>query len=707
MNPILDRRSFMKASATIGGGFVIGFGWANDTSNMTAKLVNEVNNGINAYLSIHPSGKITILSVNPEIGQNIKTAFPMIIADELDADWKDVIVEQAPLDTINFKRQVAGGSQSIRFAWDILRQAGATARQMLINAAADTWFIDSTLCTASMSKVNYKDKSFTYGELAEKAAQLPIPENVPLKNIEDFHIIGSSQKNVDVDKIITGRQKFGIDTKRPGMVYASIKRPEVFGSKLVSYDDSKSKAISGVVDVIKFGDKLAVLAKDTWTAMKAKEALIAEYSSEKSLENSNNIDESLNNLLSIEGSVKRNDGDVDAAFAAADNILERTYEAPFLPHNCMEPMNFFADVQADSAYLEGPIQTPEGTRKGVADLIGIPEDKIELMLTRMGGGFGRRLYGDYVREAAEISKLAGKPVQLVYTRKDDMAAGTYRPAVKYRFKAAIKDNKITGYQLSGAGVNSQNTCRENFFPAGAIDNYRIISANYQSDISVGAWRAPVTNFLACAEQSFFDELAVACKKDAVELRLELLDHARSHKESVKMDYDPDRFAAVLKLAAEKSAWYSSATDEYKGFSAYFSHNTYVAEVAHIKIIDGAPVLDKVTCAFDCGILINPLSALNQVEGGVVDGIGHAMYGNLTINEGMAEQTNFDSYRLIRISEAPKVESYFMESEERPSGLGEPTLPPAGGALANAIFKATGQRLYKQPFVDALNVDVLG
>ncbi|HPN71842.1 MAG TPA: molybdopterin-dependent oxidoreductase, partial [Saprospiraceae bacterium] len=350
----IKRRSFLKVAATLGGGFTLGIAWASDVKAGFIKTAAEDWTGINAYLSISPSGKITIMSTNPEIGQNIKTAFPMIVADELGADWKDVIVEQAALDTVNFKRQVAGGSQSIRFSFDLLRQAGATARQMLINAAAETWGIDPSLCKAEMSKVVYNGKSLSYGELANKAGKMPKPENVPFKEIKDFHIIGSSQKNVDADKILSGNQKYGIDIKREGMLYASIKKPDGFGQVIVSVDDAKTRAIPGVVDVVQFDEKVVVLAKDTWTAMKGKKALSVTYKSDKTLEDSEVIDKKLVELLNGAGEVKRNDGDVDKAFAEADQIVEKTYEAPFLPHNCMEPMNFFADVQADKAHLEGP-----------------------------------------------------------------------------------------------------------------------------------------------------------------------------------------------------------------------------------------------------------------------------------------------------------------------------------------------------------------
>jgi isoquinoline 1-oxidoreductase beta subunit len=363
----------------------------------------------------------------------------------------------------------------------------------------------------------------------------------------------------------------------------------------------------------------------------------------------------------------------------------------------MEPMNFYADVSGGKVKLVGPIQTPERTRRRVADLLQRPESDITIEMTRMGGGFGRRLYGDFVLEAAEISTIAKAPVQVIYSREDDMTAGIYRPASKYKFRAAIKDGVMTGYHLTGAGVNMRNATRENNFPAGAVDNYLVESHNLESNITTGAWRAPITNFLAYAEQSFLDEVARAIGKDPIQFRLDLFDRAKENPVG-NVGYDIDKFKGVIELAAEKAGWGKATQGVFQGFSAYYSHNTYVAEVAEVELEQGAPLVKRVICGIDCGIVINPVGALNQVEGGVVDGIGHAMYGYFSFDNGRPQQNNFDSYRMIRMSEAPAVETHFVKSYNDPTGLGEPALPPAGGALANAIFSATGERFYKQPFI---------
>ena len=364
----------------------------------------------------------------------------------------------------------------------------------------------------------------------------------------------------------------------------------------------------------------------------------------------------------------------------------------------MEPMNFFANVTDDKIHLVGPIQTPEYAAQGVADMLGRDIKDIHLEMTRMGGGFGRRLYGDFVYEAAEISDLIRKPVKMVSSREDDMTTGVYRPAITYRIKAAIKDGELTGYQLKEAAINvNMYGLIPNFFPAGAVENYQVDVAKYESNITTGAWRAPYTNFLAYAEQSFFDELAEEMEVDKVQLRLDLLEKVKGTTDE-RIQYSPERLQGVIKMAVDKSGWGNQPDGTYQGFVAYYCHNTHVAEVADVQIENGLPVVKKVTCVVDCGIVINPLGAKNQMEGGVVDGIGHSMYGDYTFEDGVPQINNYDKYRLIRMKEAPIVETYFVENELSPTGLGEPTLPPAGGAIANALKAATGKRIYKQPFM---------
>ena len=629
----------------------------------------------------------------------------MIIAEELDVSWDKVSVAQGLYDPVNYQRQVAGGSQSIRFGWDALRQTGATTKQMLVNAAAAKWSVEASTCSASQGIItNANGDTLGYGEVVKEAAILEIPENVSLKESKDYNIIGQDIKNVDIHKIITGKPLFGLDYISEGMVYASVLRPPAFGKKLASFDDRITKGINGVLEVVKFGDKIAVLGSNTWAAMKGKKALVAEWKNDAKLESTKDHDTELFKILNGKKfETNREDGNVESAFRNADKIIERTYESPFLPHNCMEPMNFYAHVTPEKVHLVGPIQTPAWTASKISKLLNRKPEEIHLEMTRMGGGFGRRLYGDFAEEAAQISNITKKPIKVVFSREDDMTAGTYRPAIKYRIKASIKDGEITGYHLKEAAINgNMYGLIANFFPAGCIPNYKVSTANYKSKITTGAWRAPYTNFLAFAEQSFFNELATELDKDHPTLLIELLQNVKGTKDE-RIQYSPERMEETIKLAVKKSNWGNTTEGTYQGFSAYYSHNTHVAEVADIVMKNGMPLVKKVTVAVDCGIVVNPLGAKNQVEGGVIDGIGHAMYGDFSFKEGTPQAVNFDNYRLIRMQETPEVSTHFVESGLSPTGLGEPGLPPAGGAVANAIHTATGERLLKQPFINELEM----
>lgn len=696
-----SRRNFIKTSLLSSGGILIGFNLFTSCKPNVAPPT-EISNlnfqDFNAFIKIAKNGMVSIMSPNPEIGQGVKTSMPMLIAEELGVKWENVIVEQAPLDTENYSRQVAGGSQSIRHGWEVLRQTGATARQMLIEAAAKEWNVDPAECTASEGVIKHRSgKKIGYGDIAEAAAKIEVPEKYELKKPSEFTIIGKDAINVDIDKIITGKPLFGLDYKKEGMVYSAVLRPPSFGQELSSYDDSDARSMPGVIDVIQIENKIAVLANNTWNAIKGRDKLKAEWKGSE-LEDTQKHDEVLTGLLNgNQFETLRKDGDIKKAFTEADRVVERTYESPFLPHNCMEPMNFFADVQPGKVELVGPIQTPAGTRSRVAELLGVDEKTVSVEMTRMGGGFGRRLYGDFAMEAAEISSKAKKPVKVIYTREDDMTAGIYRPAIKFRIAASIKDGKITGYYLKEASINSNMWgTMSNFFPAGAIENYQVDVAKYDSNITTGAWRAPVTNFLAFAEQSFFDELFEIMDADPIQTRLDLLENVKGTTDE-RIEYSPDRLQKVIKVAVEKSGWGKQPAGVYQGFSAYYCHNTHVAEVADVEMIDDMPVVKKVTCVIDCGIVVNPTGARNQVEGGVIDGIGHAMYGDFQFSEGRGNASNFDTYRLIRMKETPKVDAIFIENELAPTGLGEPALPPAGAALANAVYAATGKRMMRQPF----------
>ncbi|PRX55005.1 xanthine dehydrogenase family protein molybdopterin-binding subunit [Flagellimonas meridianipacifica] len=720
----LSRRAFLRNSSLAGGGMIIGFNLLNSckpkvVAEPTIDLASLDYNDFNAFIKIAENGAVTIFSPNPEIGQGVKTSMPMIIAEELDVAWKDVYVEQGILDTENYTRQVAGGSQSIRHGWDALRETGAKAKHMLVSAAAARWGVDPSECSVSEGVItNAAGETLGYGDVVNEAALLEVPEKVELKKPRDYKIMGKNAGNVDIDKITTGKPLFGLDYKTDGMVYAAVVRPPSFGHKLVSFDDSEARNMPGVIDVVTIGekvrsllaedpsfsskisssDKVVVIAKTTWQAFKAKDAIKATWEEETPMESTEQHNKILTDLL--DGSkfnTMRSDGNIKKAFAEADQVLERTYESPFLPHNCMEPMNFYANVTSEKVHLVGPIQTPAWKAGLVAKMLGREEKDILLEMTRMGGGFGRRLYGDFVIEAAEISQTINKPVKVVYTREDDMEDGIYRMAIKYRIKAGIKDGKVTAYHLKEAAVNdNMYGLIPNFFPAGAIENYQVDVASYKSNITTGAWRAPYTNFLAFAEQSFFDELAEMMEVDKIQLRLDLLDKVKPEDDE-RIQYSPDRMKEVIKMAVEKSGWGTKPSNVYQGFVNYYCHNTHVAEVADVEIENGSPVVKKITCVVDCGIVVNPLGAMNQIEGGVIDGVGHSMFGELAFEDGKPTANNFDRYRLIRMKEAPVVETYLMENEYSPTGLGEPTLPPAGGAVANALKAATGNRLYVQPF----------
>ena len=734
-----SRRNFMRTTSLASGGMLIGFNLftaCKPEVKMPVDLASLDYNDFNAFIQIADNGAVTIYSPNPEIGQGVKTAMPMLIAEELDVAWKDVLVKQGVLDTENFTRQLAGGSQSIRLAWEPLRETGATARQMLINAAAARWGVEASECTTSEGVImNAAGDTLGYGDVVKEAATMEIPERessetpesktlpkgVSLKKVKDFKIVGTDVSNVDIDKIITGKPLFGLDYKEKGMVFASVLRPPAFGQKLESFDDSEARAIPGVIDVIRIGekantllnseeknwtavmgksDKVVIIAKSSWEAMKGKKAIKAVWAEDTPLESTSFQDDKLLGLLDGKDfTTLREDGDVDQAFAQADKVLERTYESPFLPHNCLEPMNFFANVTDTKIHLVGPVQTPEFAAQGVAKMLGRDVSEVHLEMTRMGGGFGRRLYADFVYEAAEISNAINKPVKMVSSREDDMTTGVYRPAIKYRFKASVKDGEITGYHLKEAAINdNMYGLIPNFFPAGAIENYKVDVANYKSNVTTGAWRAPYTNFLAYAEQSFFDELAELMEVDKVQMRLDLLEKVKGTTDE-RIQYSPERLQACIREAAEKSGWGKQSEGVYQGFVAYYCHNSHVAQVADAVIEDGLPVIKKVTCVVDCGVVVNPLGALNQIEGGVIDGVGHAMYGNFAFEKGMPSATNFDKYRLLRMKEAPLVEAHMIQNELAPTGLGEPSLPPAGGAVANALKAATGKRIYKQPFME--------
>lgn len=696
----VSRRDFIRISAFAGGELVLGFKlFSSCGPQQEAGVIYE----LNAFVKIDTNGEVTLMNPNPEIGQGVKTALPMLVAEELDVDWQDVKVEQAGLDTGKYRRQIAGGSGSVRDSWESFRKAGATARQMLINAAAATWDVAPGDCTTEKGQVIHHDsgRKLGYGELVERAATLEVPEDVPVKPIASFAIIGQWIPNVDNSAIVTGQYKYGIDTKREGMRYAALVRPPAFGQTLKAYDDTEALQQQGVERVLRIDNKIAVLGRSTWEVMQGAKKIKAEWEDGEQMESTADYQRKFREIVARRpaGDPQRKDGDVQQAYNNAAKVFEAVYEAPFLAHNTMEPMNFYADVRADGVELYGPIQTPERTRATVAKLVDVPEEKVTVMMTRMGGGFGRRLMSDFVEEAALVSKTAGVPVNLIWSREDDMGGGYYRPMCTYRYKAAVDaDGRLIAWQHQSVGTTG-NPARAGSFPAGAVPNLQVDAQEYKTPVTTAPWRGPIHNFIAFSEQSFFDEVAHAIGKDPVTFRLEVLEQAKQQPAG-ELEYDPDRFAGVIKKAAAMAGWGTpKGPNIFQGVAAQYSFNSYVAQVAEVeKRDDGKLKIKRIYCAVDCGIVVNKSGAENVVEGGIIDGIGHAMYPELTLTRGKPDQLNFNTYRMIRMAEVPEIEIQFIESDIDPTGLGEPGLPPAGPAVANAAYAATGVRLRTQPFV---------
>lgn len=738
----LNRRSFLKLSAAGGAGLMLHFSWFSALAKANPKLEGAYD--LNGFINIATDGTVTIASPNPEIGQNVKTSMPMIVAEELDVDWKQVKVVQAPLNTDIFTRQVAGGSQSIRQGWDSLRMAGATARFMLVAAAAQTWKVFAEEIQVSEGVISHpaSGRKAGFGEMAEAAAKMEVPEEVEVKNIQDFKIIRNSQFNVDGPSIVTGKPLFGLDVYREGMVFATILHPPAFGMELNSFDASDALTMKGIYDVFTidaypkdfergyfdisaFPSLIVITGDSTWRIMKAKKAIKAHWVpfdehnvkvkgrgdgdilEQKVPAGSENTDKQYASMFE---SSKNNpeqvriDGDPEGAFARAAKVIERTYTAPYLAHSPLEPLNFYANVTEDKAELIGPIQTPEFMEQSVAQRLGMSLEQIDIQMTRIGGGFGRKLFGHYLVEAAVISQKIKAPVKLIYSREDDMTFGAYRPMYHAYYRAGLDaQNNLIAFHVKAGGI-PESPLYANRFPAGAVDNYLAEAWTVESNITTAAFRAPRSNFMGAVEQAFLDEVAELAGKDPIAFRLELFDKAINNPVGEKNDYDANRYAGVLRLIREKANWGSPKPGLSRGVAAYYCHNSYVANVVDLRMENGRPIIEKVYCATDCGIVVNPVGASNMVEGGSVDGIGHALFSMITVKDGMPEQKNYNDYHLIRNNDAPwDIETYFVESDIHPTGLGEPPFAPAIGALANALYQETGKRYYHQPFM----VDIEG
>ena len=715
----LSRRQLVfSVGAATGGGLMLGLGLPGQAD--AADAVPP----LNAFVRITPDGWVTIMSKNPEIGQGIKTMLPMLIAEELDCDWSRVRIVDAALDPAKYGAQFAGGSLSTPMNWDGLRRAGAAGRHMLVDAAAQTWGVPMDQCVTDVHCVVHKPsgRRADYGKLCVKACTLPAPElkSLTLKDAKSFRIIGKSVPGVDSPKIVKGEPIFGIDTVVPGMLYAAYVKCPVFGGKVKSANLDEVKAKPGVKDafVVEGGGDLAgllggvALVGDNWWRLdQARKALKVEWDEGPTASQSSVGFAEQAAAFGKDRQAKRfgTAGDVDKALGGAKTKVEASYFYPFLSHATLEPQNCTAQVKDGRVTIWAPTQNPASGRTLVSKTLGVPETAIDVHITRCGGGFGRRLSNDYMVEAAYIAQKVGAPVKLLWNRADDMQHDFYRPAGFHYFSGGVDaSGKVVAFSdhfvTFGKGDTdvSSATLAATEFPAGLLDNLSYSRSAIELGVPTGPLRAPGSNALAFVFQSFIDELAHAAGRDPVQFRLDLLGQDDKVLAGGRggAGFNTARMRAVLKKVAEVSGWGSRKPPEGSGLGVafYFSHQGYFAEVVQARVSPRGQVkVEKVWVAGDVGAhIINPTGAEAQVQGSVLDGLGAALGQEITIAKGRVQQSNFDGFPLLRIADAPQVEVHFVRSENPPTGLGEPALPPVIPALCNAIFAATGKRIRKLP-----------
>ncbi len=717
----MDRRHFLTVTAVAGGGLLVSSYF--DAFGLRAATLEAPEGFLNGHVRIDPDGSVTIMSQNPEIGQGVKTMLPMIIADELDVAWSAVTVQQADLDTDLYSGQFAGGSLATPMHWTSMRQTGAAARALIVQAAAAELGVDASELETDAGVVHHRasGRSLPYGAVAEAAAGLeaPDPESVALKSPEEFDIIGTPVPNVDIDDIVTGRPLFGIDFETEGMLYAVYEKCPVFAGHVRGANLDEVRAAEGVrhAFTVDGGTNLrgllsgvAIVGDNWWLVNQARENVLqVEWDEgETASESSAGYAARAAELFGQEPTMSlRSDGDFAAAFAAAPHTVSAHYSYPFISHAPLEPQNTTALFRDGRLELWAPTQTPEGGRRLVAETLGIAEEDITLHLTRIGGGFGRRLTNDYLVEAARIAQeLEGTPVKLLWTREDDMRHDFYRPGGFHRLEGGVDaEGRVVAWRNHfvsfGAGERfaPSASVRDSEFPAGCVPNMEMGASLIPFGVPTGALRAPGSNALAFVYQSFIDELAEEAGVDPLQLRLDLLAAAGEDTAMVA-----PRMARVLREVAVMADWDTRGSlprGTGKGIAFHYSHRGYVAEVVQATVTPGGDVrVDDIWAAIDVGRhIINPLNAMNNAQGACIEGISHALGQEIIIRDGRVVQANFDEYPLLRIDEAPRVEVRFFESDNDPTGLGEPALPPAIPALCGAIHQATGVRIRSLPIVN--------
>jgi len=721
----LGRRSFLRIVALAGGGLVLGHYVRPLAGAEPASADAGKDGGLfipNAFIRIAPDGTVTVFSARPEVGQGIKTSLPMVVAEELGADWRNVRVVSAQLDPV-FGPQFAGGSMSTPMSYTAMRMMGATARTVLVEAAAQTWGVPASECVAAEGAVRHtpSGRSLKFGDLAAKASTLQIPAegSVRLKDPKDFTLLGKRIGGVDNPKVVTGQPLFGIDQSRPGMVYAVYEKSPVWGARPLSANLERVKGLPGVRDAFIIDRTVpanqltglvpgvAIVADSTWAAFSARKQLKVQWQDGRFPNSSwDDFTRQAHDLASAapgSPNVKeaRREGDIDKAFAEAAHVVEAAYSYPFISHANLEPQNCLAHVHGDGAEIWAPTQNPDGARKLAAEVLGMAPEKIEVTITRIGGGFGRRLDSDPVAEAVAISQRVGAPVKLTWNRTDDLQHDHYRPGGFHFLKGGVdSQGRLSAWRTHHVAFGSNMGSDE--FPARFVPNYLQLDSNLENAIPQGPWRAPGSNTYAWVICSFLDELAHAAGRDPVEFNIAVLGDRDTVPGSGERSrpYNAARMKNVVRQVAEKSGWGKQlARGKGMGLGYFFSHQGYIAEVAEVTVSQkGELRVDRVVAAVDVGSqIVNLSGAENQVQGSVIDGLSAAWLQELDIRQGRVVQGNFDEYTMLRIPDAPRaIEIHFVKTDYPPTGLGEPALPPLAPAVCNAIFAATGKRVRQFP-----------